>query len=104
MRLSLQTLPHSIPGQIQPPTAEVANVMQQLPEGQEPLLRPDGPRLAFRGWARLEPPANTYDLGPRHHHHHHLNGSGFAVWVQVGGVPGDVDGVLAVEPVTEMRG
>ncbi|GFF57135.1 LOW QUALITY PROTEIN: hypothetical protein IFM46972_10705 [Aspergillus udagawae] len=86
VRARLQRLPDPVPADIQPAAAAEADVVEELPERQDPVLGPGF--LLLRG----EPPADADDGAGR--------GRVLVCWG--GAVFGDVDGGVAVEAVEEV--
>ena len=79
------------------PAAEVADVVEELAEREEPVLCPGGPGFGLRDGLWSEPPADTYDLGTGV-----PEGLGFLVWVWR--VLGHVDWGVAIDAVLQVSG
>ena len=97
MRFLLHLFPEVIPTEVQPPAAEVADVVEELAEREEPVLCPGGPGFGLRDGLWSEPPADTYNLGTGV-----PEGLGFLVWVWR--VLGHVDWGVAIDAVLQVSG
>lgn len=97
MRFLLYLFPEIIPTEIQSPTAEVADIVEELAEGKKPVLCPGGPGSGLGGRLWTVPPADAYDLGTG-------IPVGFGLLVWVWGVLGHIDWGVAVDAVLQMGG
>ena len=97
MRFLLHIFPEIIPTEVQAPAAKVADVVEELAEGEKPVLCPSGPGFGLGGRLGAVPPADAYDLG---------SGIpvGFGLLVWVWGVLGHVDWGVAVDAVLQVGG
>lgn len=95
MRFLLHLFPEIIPTEVQPSAAEVAEVVDELAEGEEPVLCPGGPGFGLGDGLRSEPPADTYDLRTGV-----PEGFSFLIWVWR--VLGHVNWGVAVDAVLQV--
>lgn len=94
MSLLLPGFPEPVTTDVKPPTATEPDVVVQLAEGEDPVLRPDGPGDRFGRGLRAVPPADSNDGGV----------GGNLIAGGVGSVFGHENGLVAGKAVEEVCG